>query len=307
MPEPIPSSRPPFWKRFRRWFSVMALAVLVLAIYKTRPWEAGLQKVSAWPLLLGIGINLLGFIPLRALRWRVALHAPPAFIAIVAAMLEGFVAGAAIGFGAADAVRTARLRRSLNTFGRDFGSTMAERAAEVVALSLLLLTAAFLGTVGAWAFLLAGAVAIGYVVLIAAGSRAVRLLQRWPRLAEGLRALLDASTPSRVLAMVLLSMGGWACEVAILMLCLGAFGLPSDLGTGVLIVIGINVVIAIPGPPANLGTFEAGVVAALALRQVPRDAALAFAIAYHVLLSVPVMILGGLVFAIRELRSRRAQ
>ncbi len=287
---------------WRRWVRILPFAFLVLAVYKIKPWEAGLDRVQVLPLVLALGINLFGFIPLRALRWRVALHDPPSFATIVAAMLEGFVVGAALGFGSADAVRSARLRRSAGTFQRDFGSTLAERGAEFLALALLVILAVGLGTMPTWALGVALMGVLAYAAVVAGGAYFVAHLGRWPRVAGAVASAVQSSTPRRIGAMVVLSAAGWTCEVFILRFCLNAFGLPDDFGLGLLIVIGINIVIAIPGPPLNMGTFEAGVVAALATRTVSQGSALAFAISYHVLMSVPIMALGGLVYAWRELR-----
>src|SRR5262249_6147023 len=57
---------------------------------------------------------------------------------------------------------------------------------------------------------------------------------------------------------LLFSLLGWATEIAQLHFVLGAFGLPADTATATLILIGINAAVALPGPPANFGTFEAG-------------------------------------------------
>lgn len=285
------------WVRFTA--RLLPLPILALAIWKTKPGHADLSHASWRLLAAALAINFLVYLPLRVLRWRVALTSPPALRQILFAMLEGFFVGAALGFGTGDAVRSMRLRRQAGSFGRDFGATMAERAAEIVALAILLALATAMGCTGSWAYAVSAAGIVGYVVVLAIGKRLLPSLERWPRLATILRATLAASTPKRATALTLLVLTGWMTEVGILMLALAAFGLPAQLGTALLILLGVNLAIAIPGPPVNLGTFEAGVTAALIARGIASAPALTFALSYHLLMAVPVILIGAIIFLFR--------
>lgn len=287
----------------KRWVRAIArllpLPILALAIWKAKPWTADLSH-AAWPLLAAaLAINFLVYLPVRALRWRVALSSPPPMRQILFAMLEGFFVGAALGFGTGDAVRSMRLRRQAGSFARDFGATMAERAAEIVALAILLAFAAALGSTGRWAYALSSAGIAGYVATLAIGKRLLPAVERWPRLATVLRATLEASTLRRAAGLTLLALAGWMTEVIILMLSLAAFGLPAQLGSALLVLLGVNLAITIPGPPVNLGTFEAGVTAALVARGIGAAPALTFALSYHFLMAVPVILVGATIFLFR--------
>ena len=278
---------------------LLPLPILALAIWKAKPWHADLSYASWRPLAGALAINLFLYLPIRAFRWRVALLAPPALGQILCALLEGFFVGAAFGFGTGDAVRSARLRKQAGSFARDFGATMAERAAEIVALALLLALAAALGTTGPWAYALSAAGITGYVGVLAIGRRLLPTIERWPRLALGLRALLAASTPGRAALLTLLVLSGWMTEVVILVLSLSAFGLPAHLGTALLVLLGVNLAITIPGPPVNMGTFEAGVAGALMAQGIGSAPALAFALSYHFMMAVPVILVGATIFLLR--------
>jgi uncharacterized membrane protein YbhN (UPF0104 family) len=107
--------------------------------------------------------------------------------------------------------------------------------------------------------------------------------------------------------MTTLAFAGWTAEVVMLHLVLSALGLPSGPGLAALIVVFINVATALPGVPGNLGTFEAGVVLALATAAVNREAALSFAIFYHALHLVPTVSLGGIVWLVRGARRPHAR
>jgi uncharacterized membrane protein YbhN (UPF0104 family) len=287
----------------KRWVRALArllpLPILALAIWKTKPWNVDLSRACWPPLAAALAINFLVYLPLRALRWRVALCSPPPMRQILFAMLEGFFVGAALGFGSGDAVRSMRLRRQAGSFARDFGATMAERAAEIVALAILLALAALAGSIGRWAYALSSAGVVGYIALLVVGRRLLSAVGRWPRLATVLRATLDASTPRRAAGLTLLVLVGWMTEVSILMLSLAAFGLPAQLGSALLVLLGVNLAITLPGPPVNLGTFEAGVTAALMARGIGAAPALTFALSYHFLMAVPVILVGAAIFVFR--------
>ena len=246
-------------------------------------WRAG----AVPSVLLATAINLLIYIPIKAWRWRVALKNPPGFMRLMAALYEGLFASIAVGFGSGDAVRVIRLGHRPDGRVADYGGGGAERTAEAVALALLV--AGTLGSAHAGWIAAAALVIVLYALLITRGERLVHRLNRWPVLKSFLEAGLAASTPGRSIAMIGLSLAGWLVEALMLALVLAAFGLPSDLATSLLTLVGINVAILLPGPPGNLGTFEAGAVAALKAKGVSTDAALAFAVSYHLLMALPVV------------------
>jgi uncharacterized membrane protein YbhN (UPF0104 family) len=56
----------------------------------------------------------------------------------------------------------------------------------------------------------------------------------------------------------------------------------------------VNLALAAPAPPANLGTFEIGAAMALMALGEPADSAAAFALGYHALLLLPMLVGGGI-------------
>lgn len=275
--------------------------LLVAVLFREKPWAQDWPSISVVSVAIMIALNFTVFIPTRVWRWRIALTAPPGFGALYASLLEGLLANAAIGFGSGDVVRSARLRGNA-AFTADYGATIAERGAELVAIACLLLFGVSVanlgwpGVAGACACLAVYAIGLGF------GRQLLPRLKRWPRLAAGLSAGIAASTPARVLGMTALSLLGWLSEIAILMVALAAFGLPHTAGTALLVLLGINVAIAVPGPPSNFGTFEAGVIAALRASGIPLDRALMFAIGYHLIMSIPPALAGAVVFLARGRR-----
>jgi uncharacterized membrane protein YbhN (UPF0104 family) len=284
-----------------RWLRLLPAVLLAVVLYREKPWARPWPAISMGALAAMCAINFAIYLPIKALRWKVALAAPPRFVALLASMLEGLLVSTAVGFGSGDVVRSARLRGTAS-FTVDYGATMAERGAELVAVAILMFLGGTVANLG-WPANLGGlACLLVYLVALVFGRQILPRLARWPRLAAGVAAGLDASTPGRVLAMTALSLAGWLSEVGILMIGLQAFGLPSSAATALLVLLGINVAIVVPGPPANFGTFEAGVIAALGIVHVPVDRALLFGLGYHLILTIPTALVGAVVFAVRGRR-----
>jgi len=293
-------------RRLENALRCLPLGLLAVVLVREKPWAVPLSASAPWTVAASILINFVVFLPIKAARWRVALQAfndPPPFREALAATLEGLLAGAAIGFGSGDLVRAARLRG--RRFAEDYASTWAERGAEAFALALLILVAAVVAKLGAPALALAGAGVAAYVALLRAGRLVVPRLARWPRAQQALAAGLAASTPRRVAAMAALSLLGWSVELAMLVLFQRAFGLPPDLRTALLTLVGINAAIAIPSLPGNFGTFEAGAAAALVLAGAPRDVALSYALTYHLTHVIPVAAVASAVYFVRSSRRYR--
>lgn len=304
---PHPSLRSRAWRVVKVLLRTLPPIVLVAWVATTGPWEQMAPRLATadWlPFVLAIAVNFLVFQPIRALRWRVAMHDPPSFPTILAAAVEGSAAGSVLGTAVGDVVRSARLGRPLS-FAVDLGSSVADRACEYLALTTLLGATAVFGVIPLpWI-----AAPLVYAAALVAVSRRhstlTPLLARWPRIRAGVTGMATALTLRRVVAMAALAFAGWTAEMLMLHLVLDAVGLPAGVGVAALIVIGINVATAMPGVPANLGTFEAGVVFALAESGVGSDMALSFALLYHGLHMGPTVLVGGLSWTIRSLMAGR--
>jgi len=288
-------------RKYLRWVPLLFLGY---ALWKLKPWQTEFSRLNLWPLALGLVVNLGIYLPIRVLRWRTTLVDPPSFMRLYWAQIEGSAVGGAVGFGAQDVVRAARVRADMSRFSDDFGATMTERFAEMQALAMLFAGAAAAGLVPLWGWLPCLVTPIVLFVIAKLGQRLAKRLSRWPKVARVLVATSSSLTVSNVAKVVAYSLLGWGVEIGILMLNFMAFALPALASNALLVVIGINVAIAIPGPPANVGTFEAGVAGILAMRGIPADKALAFAIAYHVIMALPVYAMGGVVVLLRAYRKQ---
>jgi hypothetical protein len=201
--------RHPHWKLVLR---CLPLCLLAVVLWREKPWTVRLSASAPWAVMATILLNFAVCLPVKALRWRVALNQPPSFRQVLAATLEGLLANAAIGFGIGDLVRSARLRRHQVQLAVDYACTWAERGAEVLALALLIFVTALVTKLGTLALVLSGLAVAAYVALLGAGRFLVPRLGRWPRVQRPLSAGLRASTPRRVAAMATTRRGVDACN-----------------------------------------------------------------------------------------------
>lgn len=278
---------------------LVPLCLLAGVLWREKPWAVRVSPNAPWAVTASILINFVVFLPIKAARWRLALVAPPPFLQVLAATVEGLLANAAIGFGSGDLVRAARLRRQGGQLAVDYACTWAERGAEALAFALLVFVAAVTTRLGTLALAFSGVVVGAYAGLLAGGRYLVPRLGRWPRVQRALAAGLAASTPRRVAAMAALSVAGWASEIVMLVLFQSAFHLPVSYATAVLTLIGINAAIAIPTLPGNFGTFEAGAGMALVSCGAAHDVAVSYALAYHLTHVVPVAVVATAVYLVR--------
>lgn len=87
-------------------------------------------------------------------------------------------------------------------------------------------------------------------------------------------------------------LGAWAADYAGLWLVLQAVGVDIPWAGGLLILLTVNMALLVPSTPAHVGALEVGALAALDVLQVPRAEGLAFALLYHAMQVVPLMVVG---------------
>jgi uncharacterized protein (TIRG00374 family) len=120
----------------------------------------------------------------------------------------------------------------------------------------------------------------------------------WRRGAAFLRRLAQAvrlmNAPRVWLESVLWSLGSDLADVATIALCLAAVGIHVSAASWLVVLLVINLAIAVPSTPGQVGVLEAGAVGALGLLGVGYSEALAFALLYHAANVIPVTVLGVL-------------
>jgi hypothetical protein len=275
---------------------------------------ATLAGANAGLLGLAAGANLLS-LAAHAARWRAVVIAPGGRVRYrdaLAGLVAGFAAGLALPARGGDVVRAHLLatRSRLSTAsvvaasGLDYiiGTVALVPALGAVALASPLPHWA-LRAIAALAAVGLGAAAVAWIlrphpdlVPPAAGTAGIV-----GRLRAGLAAVRQ---PRALLAALGWGLVGWAAEGAIAFATLAALGLPPSVAGAALAVLAGSVASVAPIAPASAGTFELATAVAVAGLGIPRDAALAFALAFHAVHVVPVALLGGAVL-VRDALSRR--
>ena len=95
----------------------------------------------------------------------------------------------------------------------------------------------------------------------------------------------------------------WAADLGMVMAVFYALDLHLPIAAGLLSLFALNLAIAVPSTPAQVGALEGGAITALVLLDVNREAAAAFALLYHALQVIP-LIAAGLIFELRLVLGR---
>jgi uncharacterized membrane protein YbhN (UPF0104 family) len=224
--------------------------------------------------------------------WR-AMVAPVAdvsFFAMMRTTIVSATASAIFPARAGDVLRVAVLHRERGVSLR-YGASIAalEKMGDVVALSLVAAPLPWLlHDVPPWvkrAMQLVTLLATAAIVVaaIAAFSSSMRSRLHFPMVSHPSRLVV------RALGSIVLS---WATDLVEIAIVSYAVGLPVSAGTVCLVLLSIAVAICVPVAPGHAGSLELGAIAALDLCGVSRDRAVAFALLYHAMQIVPVVVVG---------------
>lgn len=280
-----------------------------------------LRAARALPLMIAAVLATLTF-PLRVFRWRLLLRredgGPLPAMPLWHAVAIGFMANNLLPFRAGELVRVFAATRLTGTaFTAVLSSVAVERIFDGLAVVALLsfgLIASDLPsgvTVGGVSVAnaaqitgaLAGAALVAAALVVAFPLAAENLVRRllpagriteWVvAIIEGIRQGLSAlRSPSRLAGTVFWSLAIWMLNALGFWVAFAAFGISVDYAAGLvlqgIVVVGISVQFA----PGFVGQLEAAIVAALALYGIPNNVASSYAIAYHAVTFLPIVLLG---------------
>ncbi len=116
-----------------------------------------------------------------------------------------------------------------------------------------------------------------------------RLLQITDNVLEGLAPL---AIPSVAMRVGFWSLATWLVNMLTVYLEMLAFNITATPATAAVLVVATNLVMVVPAAPGYVGTFEATVVGVLVAFGQPADTSQAFAIIYHFVGLVPVVVIG---------------
>jgi uncharacterized protein (TIRG00374 family) len=304
--------------------TIIAAGLLLWALRGVHVGEvvAHLRNAHLWPLLGAVIIATLTY-PLRLVRWRLLLRdadgGPLPAGPLWHAVAIGFMANNILPFRAGELVR---LLAASRLAGARFSSVLSSVAVErifdglaVVALLSLSLLASDLppdvavGGVSlryaSQAAGLLGVAALAAALLVVAfplaAERIVRRLLPAGRVADRIVGLIEGirhgltvlRSPALLAGTIVWSLVLWLVNGLAFYVAFKAFDIPVGF-VGALMLQGILVFgISVQLTPGFLGQFEAAIVAALALFQVPTALASSYAIAYHATTFIPIILLGA--------------
>ncbi|HUJ26781.1 MAG TPA: lysylphosphatidylglycerol synthase transmembrane domain-containing protein [Myxococcales bacterium] len=290
-----------FALRICAWVMVGAFAVLAA---RRLDWDQVFRAFAhadvgllALATIVGLPCTLLA-----GLRWSSLVKAvrPVPRLTAVAAMYVGQAASALLPMRAGEAVRTELLARATG-MGRatSLGTVALDHSVNGVVMFLFAAVLPALLPVPRW---LAALVWIGACGAIALGLLLLRLAQHPEQVPSGRLAaiavrvrsgLMAARSPRAVAQAAAFAALSWSVEIVTAMIALHAFDLPHDLAHAMAVLFGVNLALAIPAPPAALGSFELGAGLALTAFGGHTERAAAFALGYHALQLLPTLVMGG--------------
>jgi hypothetical protein len=136
----------------------------------------------------------------------------------------------------------------------------------------------------------------GLVALTVGLSGVVFALARWmPRRLwpEWVRRFGGCLTrpAGRILAGLGILTVSWLVDLGMIWSVLDALGIAVPRATALLVLFGVNLAIAVPSTPGQVGALELGAMGALELVGVQRELGLAFALVYHAIQVVPLLVI----------------
>ncbi len=99
-------------------------------------------------------------------------------------------------------------------------------------------------------------------------------------------------------------MVSWLADVTLILVVMRSVGIPLHLEAALLVLLAVNLAIAIPAAPGNIGSLELGAAFALTTVHVPETPAAAFAILYHGVQIVTLLLAWSAGTVLTSLRSR---
>jgi len=281
--------------------SVAIIVALLWVFLRRIEWAAlgeALRHALIIPLLLSA---LLYFVCLfaKALSWRIMLapHNVVRLSHLYRYTIAAFAASCFTPVRAGEVLRVWALKRNDGVPTCD--STAVALAEKLLdAITLLMFCAPIpwlLSTLPAWVndtILITAGIALGIFVALyfAVGWMRARKPTSWAgRFLVGMHIV---RSPRRLAHVVITKLLGWAVDLVAVMLVLHAVGIEVPIAAGMFILFAFNLAIAIPSTPGQIGALQVGVLIATDILGIPREPALAFALLYHLMQMLPVIVVG---------------
>jgi uncharacterized membrane protein YbhN (UPF0104 family) len=290
----IPSSTRGRLKLFLRAAGCLAFGVSAYLFVRHIDGHALVRALGqARPSLLAVaGLLALGQLACRASVFRTLLFPVIAlpWLHVQRFMLAASATSAVVPGRVGEFMRAYLLKRDDNVAVASTAAvTAVEKGLEVLALSLIIAPVPFLlQHLPAWvgkAILCAVGIAAGLLSVVALLATRTRP-PRW--LATFSAGLEIVRRPSLFGKALLMELGSWLLDFACVLSVMRAVGISAPAASGLLVLLAVNLAIAVPVVPGNLGTFELGALAALQPFGVAPALGLAVGLLYHMAQVLPI-------------------
>jgi glycosyltransferase 2 family protein len=282
---PGPARRGPkqkTWAIALRIATTLAVAALVIVAVRTLDMAAlkrSLLSASPAPLVLAAALSF-GMLVAKSAYWRTILA--PMKLVPLRTMLWYTVAAngtsLVLPMRGGEALRVWWLKRTHGIPLTAIGAAVAfEKVFDAAALVLVVSPLPWLIPDQAWLGRLRWALPIVLLVVVALVllARRARTTVKW---LSDLKLFDELGPVVHSFGFVLVS---WLSDVTLILVVMRSVGLPMHLEAALLVLLAVNLAIAIPAAPGNLGSLELGAAFALTTVHVSEAPAAAFAILYH--------------------------
>ncbi|HSN27739.1 MAG TPA: lysylphosphatidylglycerol synthase transmembrane domain-containing protein [Kofleriaceae bacterium] len=282
-----------------RIVAIAAIAIWLFIFLRDFEWKKlgkAIEHARVWPLVLAAALN---FVCLwgKAACWHVVL-APRYVVSTTALFRYTIAAFAASVIAPARAGELIRVWVLKNRHGVPVTDCAAVAVTEKLldGLTMMMLVAPvpwIVPGLPSWvghAMFLCGAIAVVIfaAVWIAVGKIPAGGGANWfTRFIGGMHVV---RSPKRLVLAAAALMLTWLADLAMINLVLYAVGIDLPIGAGLLVLFTLNLTIAVPSTPGQVGALEAGVLAATRLLHIDDAQAFAFALLYHVLQILPLLV-----------------
>jgi glycosyltransferase 2 family protein len=284
----------------------LAVVALCALLGRSIDWHAVAEALRGADLRLVALAALINFIHLGAKSERLRVMLAPlrriGSLKLYYYLIVGCAASIVLPGRAGEGLRVYLLhRREQVPVYASLGVIVVEKLFEGLGLMLVVLPLPFMLPLPEWANLSIGLVALvgisGTLAVLFFAWRAQVVAQRnhaemaprWARFGAGMECV---RRPSLFAAAIGWSAVGYALDLVEVYLILHAVGVVVPWPAAGLVLLAVNLAIAVPSTPGQLGAFEAGAVAGLRAVGVELAPALAFALVYHVMQVAPVLLAG---------------
>lgn len=283
------------WLRVLVFSALLAGLVIVLRGLRLRDVADAFGSAILWPIVLAAVLNFL-MIWWKAVGWHIMLR-PVVNVPVMRMFrysLAALSASALTPMRTGEMVRVWLLRRN-DGVPLPLAASVAVGEKVMDGLAMLILVAPvpwLVPALPAWLF----RASLGLVAVVLAVVIGCRLAMGWKSAPAWLAHFLEGMAILRRGRLFLLTLGAllasWITDLAEVWLVLHAVHLDIGLPAAMLVLFTTNVAIAVPSTPAHVGALELGAMVGLSVVGVARAEALVFAVIYHVMQIIPLLIVG---------------